>query len=249
MNRSIKALAAVVVLGTASAFPLQPYHFAALAQPAKGAAAAFERVREVVTNRFKDMKLVGDPDKDFATLLVAHHEDLIFLAKTQLEFGGDRQLRQLAEKILDEQQKQIDEVKQWQVRMRQPDYQAQPNQSPPGSGPLDQKSAQGAPVQSAQAQPAPAPAPAPGTPASSTAAAPAANLPTVSGTVEKVDTAAGKITIEHGPIPNLNMDGMTMVFRANDPAILKTVKAGDKVQFQADRVTGQLSVIKIQKGR
>lgn len=71
----------------------------------------------------------------------------------------------------------------------------------------------------------------------------------VSGTIEKIDEAQGKLTIDHGPIPNLNMDAMTMVFRAQDPAMLKTVKAGDKVQFQADRVNGQITVTKIQKGR
>jgi Cu(I)/Ag(I) efflux system periplasmic protein CusF len=77
----------------------------------------------------------------------------------------------------------------------------------------------------------------------------AQNLPVVSGTVEKVDTAQGKITIDHGAIPNLNMDAMTMVFRAQDPALLKEVKAGDKVQFTADRVNGQISVTSIKKGK
>jgi Cu/Ag efflux protein CusF len=77
----------------------------------------------------------------------------------------------------------------------------------------------------------------------------AANLPMVAGTIEKVDTGAGKITIDHGPIPNLNMDAMTMVFRAQDPAVLKGVKAGDRVRFQADRVNGQISVVRIQKGK
>jgi Cu/Ag efflux protein CusF len=33
------------------------------------------------------------------------------------------------------------------------------------------------------------------------------------------------------------MDGMTMVFKAGDPAMLKDVKAGHKVKFTADRVT------------
>ena len=80
-------------------------------------------------------------------------------------------------------------------------------------------------------------------------AALAQNLPTVSGTVEKVDTAQGKITIGHGPIPNLNMDSMSMVFRAQDPALLKDVKEGDKVQFTADRVNGQISVTSIKKGK
>ena len=77
----------------------------------------------------------------------------------------------------------------------------------------------------------------------------AQGTPMVSGTVEKIDTAQGKLTIDHGAIPNLNMDAMAMVFRAQDPAMLKSVKAGDKVQFQADRVNGQITVTKIQKGR
>ena len=84
---------------------------------------------------------------------------------------------------------------------------------------------------------------------SSAQPAAAANLPTVSATVEKVDTGAGKITLDHGAIPNLNMDAMTMVFRAQDPAVLKGVKAGDRIQFQADRVNGQISVVSIRKGR
>ena len=235
MNRTIIA---TVALGLAFALTGTPQ--GGYAQPAKGAPAAFERVREVMSNRFKDMSLVGDPDKDFAAMLIAHQEDLIFLAKTQLEFGGDRQLRQLAQKILDDQQRQISEVKEWQVRSRQNDYRAQPDQPPPGSGPLEQK----APAQTTQVPTALA------KPQQAAQEKPAAqDLPLVPGTVEKVDVAAGKITIDHGAIPNLNMDAMTMVFRAADPAVLKTVKKGDKVRFTADRVNGQITVTKIQKGR
>jgi Cu(I)/Ag(I) efflux system periplasmic protein CusF len=73
--------------------------------------------------------------------------------------------------------------------------------------------------------------------------------PVTTGTVEKVDESAGKITLNHGPIKNLDMDGMTMVFRAQDPAMLKQVKAGDKVQFTADRVNGQITVTSIKKGK
>jgi Cu/Ag efflux protein CusF len=240
MNRLIVSIAAVA-LGTMS---LTATHHLARAQPAKGAPAAFERVREVMSSRFKDMKLTGDPDRDFAALLIAHHEDLIFLAKTQLEYGGDRQMRQMAQRILDEKQKEIDELKQWQVRMRQPDYRAQPDQPPPGSGPLDQKP----PAPAAQVQTAPAQPPAQEQPVPAAQRA-AQNLPLVSGTVEKVDAAAGKITIEHGAIPNLNMDSMTMVFRAQDPAMLKGIKQRDKIRFTADRVNGQITVTKIQKGR
>jgi Cu(I)/Ag(I) efflux system protein CusF len=72
----------------------------------------------------------------------------------------------------------------------------------------------------------------------------------IEGQVTKVDQSAGKITIKHGPIKKLGMDqGMTMVFRAQEPAMLKAVKAGDKVKFDADDVNGQFTVTKIEKAR
>jgi Cu/Ag efflux protein CusF len=42
------------------------------------------------------------------------------------------------------------------------------------------------------------------------------------------------------------MDAMTMVFRASDPAMLKQVKPGDKIKFEADKVNGQFTVMKIE---
>ncbi len=72
----------------------------------------------------------------------------------------------------------------------------------------------------------------------------------IAGQVVKVDQAAKKITIKHGPIPKLGMDeGMTMVFAAPDPAMLTAVKAGDKVNFDAERVNGQLTVTKIERAK
>ncbi len=69
----------------------------------------------------------------------------------------------------------------------------------------------------------------------------------VSGTVKKVDAAQGKLTIDHGPIKKLDMEAMSMVFRAGDPAMLKGLKSGDKIKFDADRVNGQITVTKLQK--
>ena len=69
------------------------------------------------------------------------------------------------------------------------------------------------------------------------------------GEVRKVDKEAGKLTLRHGPIANLEMPEMTMVFRVKDPAMLDTVKAGDKVRFAADRVGGQLTVVQLEPGK
>lgn len=67
------------------------------------------------------------------------------------------------------------------------------------------------------------------------------------GEVRKVDKDAKKITIKHGPIPNLDMSaGMTMVFQVKDPAMLDKVKAGDKIRFQAENIGGAFTVTRIE---
>jgi Cu/Ag efflux protein CusF len=72
----------------------------------------------------------------------------------------------------------------------------------------------------------------------------------IDGQVMKVDESAGKITIKHGPIKRLDMDeGMTMVFKAKDPAMLKQVKAGDKIKFEPESVNGQLTVMRLEKAK
>ena len=77
-----------------------------------------------------------------------------------------------------------------------------------------------------------------------------AQAPLINGQVTKIDESAGKITLKHGPIKKLDMNqGMTMVFRVRDPAMLKQVKVGDKVRFDADRVNVQITVTKIEKAR
>lgn len=55
------------------------------------------------------------------------------------------------------------------------------------------------------------------------------------GEVRRVDKDAKKITIKHGPLANLDMPPMTMVFQVKDPALLDRVKAGDKVRFRAEK--------------
>jgi len=68
------------------------------------------------------------------------------------------------------------------------------------------------------------------------------------GEVVKVDKAAGKVTLKHGPLKKLDMDSMTMVFRVADPKMLDKLKAGDKIEFDADRVDGAITLTKIGKG-
>lgn len=58
------------------------------------------------------------------------------------------------------------------------------------------------------------------------------------GEVRKVDKDAKKITIRHGPLKNLDMPAMTMVFQVKEPAMLDQVKSGDKIRFVAEKAGG-----------
>jgi Cu/Ag efflux protein CusF len=75
------------------------------------------------------------------------------------------------------------------------------------------------------------------------------------GSVRKIDRAAGKITVRHGPLVGLkgadgrDMPGMTMVFRVKEPAELDRLKVGDKVRFTVVREDGALVVPSIEPAR
>lgn len=69
------------------------------------------------------------------------------------------------------------------------------------------------------------------------------------GEVRKVDSAAGKLTLRHGTLENIDMPAMTMVFRVRDPGWLQQVKVGDKVRFVAERVDGNLTIVALEPER
>ena len=69
------------------------------------------------------------------------------------------------------------------------------------------------------------------------------------GEVRKVDKDTKKITLKHGEIKSLGMPSMTMVFQVKDPAMLDTVKAGDKVKFNVERAGGAMVVTHIEAAK
>lgn len=72
--------------------------------------------------------------------------------------------------------------------------------------------------------------------------APAA-VPLTAGEVKKVDREAGKVTIKHGPIENLKMPPMTMVFRVKDAGMLDGLEPGTQVRFRAEEAVGGYLVV------
>lgn len=73
---------------------------------------------------------------------------------------------------------------------------------------------------------------------------------TIIGEVRKIDESSGSITLKQGPAPSLGFkDDMTMVYEVRDRALLKQVKVGDTVKFEAESGDSGFTVTKLQKSK
>jgi len=59
------------------------------------------------------IKYSGNPDIDFVKGMMAHHQGAVDMAKVQLEYGKDPEMRRLAENIISSQEVEIKEMKEW----------------------------------------------------------------------------------------------------------------------------------------
>jgi len=82
--------------------------------------------------------------------------------------------------------------------------------------------------------------------APATATTAPAELPWADAEVRRIDHQTGKISLRHGPIVNLDMPPMSMVFQMQDRTLLQRVKPGDRVRFTADQINGQYTVLQLE---
>jgi uncharacterized protein (DUF305 family) len=62
------------------------------------------------------MKSMGDPDKDFAMMMVPHHQGAVDMAEVELKYGKDPVMKKMAQKIIAAQKKEIEQFKKWQAK-------------------------------------------------------------------------------------------------------------------------------------
>jgi Cu(I)/Ag(I) efflux system periplasmic protein CusF len=65
--------------------------------------------------------------------------------------------------------------------------------------------------------------------------------------VRKVDKDAKKVTLKHGPIKNLDMPSMTMVFQVRDEKLFDKLVSGEKIKFTAEQLQGAYVVTGVEK--
>ncbi len=75
---------------------------------------------------------------------------------------------------------------------------------------------------------------------------PAVAEPTSHGEVTKIDARRNRVTVKHGPLANLDMPGMTMVFEVAEPSMIENLSVGRSISFTADRVKGKLTIVEIE---
>jgi uncharacterized protein (DUF305 family) len=73
--------------------------------------SAMERMQQGM-----DAPMSGDPDVDFARMMIPHHQGAIDMARSELEHGKDEELRRMAQKIIDDQEREIAELNDWIAR-------------------------------------------------------------------------------------------------------------------------------------
>src|ERR1044072_6054321 len=78
----------------------------------------------------------------------------------------------------------------------------------------------------------------------------AAQDATINGEIKKIDEGSGSITLKQGPAPSLGFkDDMTLIYSVRDRAMLKQVKVGDAVKFEAESGDSGFTITRIMKGR
>ncbi len=83
------------------------------------AGQAFMDANGKMMDALAGMQPSGDGDKDFVLMMIPHHQGAIDMARIQLVYGTDPELRALAEKIIADQEKEIAEMQAWLSKQAQ----------------------------------------------------------------------------------------------------------------------------------
>jgi uncharacterized protein (DUF305 family) len=114
MNKSMvfAALVLSAFLSSAQTVGAEDMKGMAMKQATSPADKAFTASMKTMMNGMH-VKPTGKPDEDFVSMMIPHHQGAIDMAKVELQYGTDPELRQLATDIVAAQDKEIAQMKAW----------------------------------------------------------------------------------------------------------------------------------------
>ena len=74
-----------------------------------------------------------------------------------------------------------------------------------------------------------------------------ASLGLADGVVRDIDPLLGRVTLRHGPIENLGIPAMSMIFWVRDLRMIQLITSGAAIRFAADRVDGKLTIVHLER--
>ncbi len=122
MNKIIAvAVLAALAAGTASAQTTGPSapampgmsHGSTPGTPMSANHMEMARKMEEMNKAMTGAPMTGDPDRDFVTMMMPHHQGAIDMARIYLRDGKDPAIRRMAQKIMKDQEKEIADFKAW----------------------------------------------------------------------------------------------------------------------------------------
>ena len=83
--------------------------------PADADAASTKEFKQVHMDMMRNMHVpfTGDADADFRKHMIPHHQGAIDMAKVALKHAKDSDTKKMAQKIIDDQEKEIGEMRDW----------------------------------------------------------------------------------------------------------------------------------------
>ena len=73
---------------------------------------------KTMMDKMNKMKMTGNTDKDFVMMMIPHHEDAVKMAKSELSHGKQPGLKKMAQKMIADQGKEIDQFKKWRSEQK-----------------------------------------------------------------------------------------------------------------------------------
>lgn len=69
-------------------------------------------------DKMHNMKMTGNTDDDFVMLMIPHHATAVKMAKDEINFGKEMQLKKMAQKIILQQNKEIATFVAWSTKLK-----------------------------------------------------------------------------------------------------------------------------------